>query len=171
MTREERARTKEWLKWIADGIAQELSDVTYEEWLARPSRDTQERTFEGTEVQVEIDRIEKTPTYVHIAVRVDDGRAPFCYSPVSTSFIVNRDVTNLAEGEGKSSGTGSHRLVKRWFCMVAGAGLGWFVVELLGGVDNPLTNVVQTMVGTVGGAIVAYWLCSRGELRRSGEAH
>lgn len=90
MTKLERRQTKAWLQSVADRIVGELGDLTYEQWVARPERETYERDVEGAVIQVEVGRIELTPRYVHIAIRVDDGRAPFVNWPVGTSFIVER---------------------------------------------------------------------------------
>jgi hypothetical protein len=45
---------------------------------------------ESGEYQVEIEILENTPEYVHVALSVDDGSLPASLSPASDSFIVKR---------------------------------------------------------------------------------
>ncbi len=46
---------------------------------------------EGSECyQVEVDRLECTPEYVHVCISVDDGHWR-AFVPLTTSFIVHRD--------------------------------------------------------------------------------
>lgn len=43
--------------------------------------------FEGQEYQFEVQLLENTATYIHVALSVDDGRLPFSISPMSATFI------------------------------------------------------------------------------------
>lgn len=46
---------------------------------------------EGTTFQVEVQLLEVEPSYIHVAVAVDDGSLWRSLKPLSSSFIVHRD--------------------------------------------------------------------------------
>ena len=43
--------------------------------------------FEGKNFQVEVQLLENTDRYLHVALAVDDGVLPFAITPASDSFI------------------------------------------------------------------------------------
>ncbi len=43
--------------------------------------------FEGRQYQVEVQLLENTPEYLHVAVSVDDGSLPASLSPLGRSFL------------------------------------------------------------------------------------
>ena len=81
-------------KRCAGEIARECEQRSYDHWVAADFPVVFERSFEGTEVQVEVELLESTPAYVHLLVSVDDGGI-WAYAPPSESTIIRKDA-----GEG-----------------------------------------------------------------------
>jgi DNA relaxase NicK len=47
--------------------------------------------FESRKFQVEVEILENTANYIHVAVSVDDGSLPASIRPLTDSFIHNKD--------------------------------------------------------------------------------
>jgi hypothetical protein len=47
--------------------------------------------FENKKYQVEVEILENTEKYVHVGMAVDDGTLPAALSPLSTSFICEKE--------------------------------------------------------------------------------
>lgn len=80
-------RKRMFFRHCAEVIAQEVEREGYEFWKAKEERVTFERTFEGVEVQVEINKLEDKNDYVHVSILVDDGGLN-AYCPPGTSVLV-----------------------------------------------------------------------------------
>jgi hypothetical protein len=81
---------------------QEILDVEVARWSALPINElvAQLREVQAYEVereckqyQVEVELIEDTANYVHVAVSVDDGSVPKGILPLTHSFIRQKSVT------------------------------------------------------------------------------
>jgi len=46
---------------------------------------------ESQRFQVEVQLLENTDRYIHVCVSVDDGSLPASLTPISTSFILNKE--------------------------------------------------------------------------------
>jgi len=75
-------------------------DAEVQRWSAKPSAqlleelaDVQayETEFEKKSYQVEVEILENTEKYVHVSVAVDDGSFRGSISPLSTSFICEKE--------------------------------------------------------------------------------
>jgi hypothetical protein len=71
-------------------------EAEVKKWSAKPwaelvtelaNAQAYEIEFEGKAYQVEVQLLENTDRYVHVAVSVDDGSVPASFRPVSESFI------------------------------------------------------------------------------------
>lgn len=80
------------LRRLAEQVAAETEEKPYEHWIAQDYSITYECTFEGRNLQVEINDLEIEPDYVHLIISVDDGGWS-AYYPISTSVIVRREAT------------------------------------------------------------------------------
>jgi len=74
------AEVGEWSRKPYSRLLDELSDV------AAYQRDGKEGFH-----QFEVQMVEREPDYVHVIVSIDDGSFSRSMSPLSRSFIVNRD--------------------------------------------------------------------------------
>ena len=74
------AEARRWSSIPLDQLLSELHDVQAYE-VERDSK----------MYQVEVEVLEDTDKYVHVMVAVDDGRLPGSISPVTTSFIRQKD--------------------------------------------------------------------------------
>lgn len=64
------------------------SALTYDQLISRLSTvDVYEVEDDFKKYQVEIETLEKTEEYVHVAVSVDDGHLPASICPATDSFI------------------------------------------------------------------------------------
>jgi DNA relaxase NicK len=69
-----RWRAKTWEQLLADVEAAQAYEVE----------------FESRKYQVEVEILENTEKYVHVAVSVDDGTLPASVNPLSESFICKK---------------------------------------------------------------------------------
>jgi hypothetical protein len=85
------ARRSQWHRVLETEMAR-WSGMTAGE-LVEALREPQnyEIEFEGKIFQVEIQLLENTDRYVHVALAVDDGVLPFAIAPASDSFICPKD--------------------------------------------------------------------------------
>jgi hypothetical protein len=60
-----------------------------------PSTKAYQVTVDSVEYQVEVDLLENTETYIHVAVGVDYGTLPASISPVSATFNLKKDESPL----------------------------------------------------------------------------
>jgi len=81
------SRREEWRK-VLDSEVQRWSAMSCEQ-LVSELRDLQayEVEFESKKYQVEVELLENTGKYLHVAVAVDDGSLPASISPLTHSFI------------------------------------------------------------------------------------
>jgi hypothetical protein len=70
------AEIKKWSTKSCAELLAELADVQ-----------AYEVESEGKKYQVEVELLENTQKYVHVAVAVDDGSIPASFRPLSSSFI------------------------------------------------------------------------------------
>ena len=70
------AETKRWAGMSCDQLIAELHEVQ-----------AYEVEVESKQYQVEVQLLENTDEYVHVAVGVDDGSLPASLSPITNSFI------------------------------------------------------------------------------------
>jgi len=79
---------------------QPILDAELKRWSAKPSEqllaelgDVQayEIEFENEKYQVEVEILENTEKYVHVMVAVDNGTLPAAISPLSSSFICEKE--------------------------------------------------------------------------------
>jgi hypothetical protein len=66
-------------KWSAKSRAELVGELAEER--------AYEVEFGGKQYQVEVQILENTRRYVHVAVSVDDGSVPASFRPLSSSFI------------------------------------------------------------------------------------
>jgi hypothetical protein len=78
------------MKRLAEEIAGEVSSRPYSHWRAQRFPVCFSRTFEGRELQVELDLLEQKEEYIHIGIAVDDGKLS-AFFPASTSVIIHRE--------------------------------------------------------------------------------
>jgi hypothetical protein len=90
-----KARRNEWnpvlqsevKKWSAMSCARVMSML--------PESECYEVEVESRKYQVEVELLEDTEQYIHIGVSVDDGTLPASFRPASSSFIRNKDASNV----------------------------------------------------------------------------
>ena len=85
-------------KWreVLEGEVAIWSNKTYQQVIAElPSTKAYQVTVDSVEYQVEVDLLENTESYIHVAVDVHDGRLPSAISPVSATFILKKDESHL----------------------------------------------------------------------------
>jgi hypothetical protein len=70
-------------KWEAKSVEQLLAELTEVQ--------AYETEFEKKRYQVEVDLLENTEKYVHVGMAVDDGSFLAVISPLSTSFIREKE--------------------------------------------------------------------------------
>ena len=75
------SEVKRWSAKSCDQLVAELTDVQ-----------AYELEFESNRYQVEVELLEKTKTYLHVLVAVDDGSLPASLSPLSHSFIRQKSI-------------------------------------------------------------------------------
>ena len=80
------------LKQCVEEIAREVERWGYGFWAENRSPVTFNREMFGEELQVEAQTIEHTEDYIHVGVSVDDGRWFNAMCPLSTSFLIRKDV-------------------------------------------------------------------------------
>jgi hypothetical protein len=80
------AEMKRWSAMSWERLAAELADDQ-----------VYEVEFESRKYQVEVELLENTERYIHVAVSVDDGSLPASIRPLTDSFIRNKDSSG---GEG-----------------------------------------------------------------------
>jgi hypothetical protein len=66
-------------KWSAKSWAELVADLADEQ--------AYEVEVGGRQYQVEVQLLENTKKYVHVAVSVDDGSVPASFRPLSSSFL------------------------------------------------------------------------------------
>ena len=84
-------RRKEWAPVLEQERAR-WSAKSYEELLSELREgQTYEITLDSKRYIVEVELLENTPTYLNIAVAVDDGSLPASIVPLTTSFLCRKD--------------------------------------------------------------------------------
>jgi hypothetical protein len=78
--------TKRWSAKSWAQLVQELSEVQ-----------AYEVEVESRRYQVEVELLENTPRYVHVAVAVDDGSLPASFRPLTTTFLRYKDPSEPGE--------------------------------------------------------------------------
>jgi hypothetical protein len=86
-----RARRDEW-KPVLEAEIRKWSSMNSAQIIAKlpDKNECYEVEFESTKYQVEVDLLENTERYIHVAVSVDDGSLPASFRPASSSFICNK---------------------------------------------------------------------------------
>jgi|SoiMetStandDraft_2_1073263.scaffolds.fasta_scaffold213792_1 hypothetical protein len=80
-------RRQRWQK-VLEAEMRRWSALSYNQLISRLSTiDVYEVEDDFKKYQVEIEILEKTEDYVHVAVRVDDGHLPASICPARDSFI------------------------------------------------------------------------------------
>lgn len=74
-------------KWSAMSYAQVMSKL--------PDSECYELEFESRKYQVEVELLENTERFIHVGISVDDGSLPASFRPVFSSFIINKDGSNV----------------------------------------------------------------------------
>jgi hypothetical protein len=69
-------------RWKAKSCAELVTALAEEQ--------SYEIKFEGNTYQVEVQLLENTDRYIHVAVAVDDGSIPASFRPLSSSFVCNK---------------------------------------------------------------------------------
>ena len=84
------SRREEWRKVLASEI-ERWSGKSFEQLISE-LRELQayEVELDGREYQVEVEILENTADYLHVAVAVDDGSLPASIVPVTDSFICQK---------------------------------------------------------------------------------
>jgi hypothetical protein len=80
------AETKRWSAKPWEQLVRELSEVQ-----------AYEVEVESRQYQVEVELLENTEKYVHVAVAVDDGTLPASIRPLSTTFLRQKDASDPGE--------------------------------------------------------------------------
>lgn len=79
-----------------------MLDAEVERWSAKSCEQLEaelagghayEVNYETKPFQVEVQILESAPSYVHVAVAVDDGSLPASFRPLTRSFVRQRDIT------------------------------------------------------------------------------
>jgi len=87
-------RRQEWQK-ILETEMQSWSALPYAQLIARLRTQTVYKVEQGSRTyQVEIDVLENTTEYVHVAISVDDGSIPCSFFPVIDNFITKLPNSN-----------------------------------------------------------------------------
>lgn len=75
-----------------DSEVERWSAKSAEQIIAELAREEKNYITKGpsTDYQFEVQLLENTDTYVHVSVRVDDGRLWYSIHPLSNSFIVQK---------------------------------------------------------------------------------
>ena len=74
------AEIKRWSAMSCEQLTAELADDQ-----------VYEVEFESRKYQVEVELLENTERYLHVAVAVDDGSLPASFRPLTDSFIRNKE--------------------------------------------------------------------------------
>jgi len=84
-------RRKEWAPVLEQETARWSSKTP--EQLLFELREVQsyEVTLDSKRYTVEVELLENTPTYLNVAVAVDDGSLPASIAPLTTSFLCRKD--------------------------------------------------------------------------------
>jgi len=83
-------RRQQWQE-VLQAEMQRWSALTYDQLLALLRTTTAYQIERGSRTfQVEIEALENTPEYVHVAISVDDGSVPASFVPVTQSFVTTR---------------------------------------------------------------------------------
>jgi hypothetical protein len=81
------SRQEEWRK-VLDAESERWSAKSCEQLIAELHEvQAYEVVVDSKRFQVEVDLLENTNEYVHVAIGVDDGSLPGAISPVSKTFI------------------------------------------------------------------------------------
>jgi len=84
-------RRKEWAP-VLDQETARWSAKSYEELLSELREgQTYEVTLNSKRYIVEVELLENTPTYLNVAVAVDDGSLPASIRPLSRTFLRRKD--------------------------------------------------------------------------------
>jgi hypothetical protein len=86
-------RRRRWQE-VLETEKQRWSALPYDELVSRLSRTNYEVERDSQTYQIEIDVLENTPDYVHVAISVDDGSIPASFWPMMDSFITKRPNSN-----------------------------------------------------------------------------
>ena len=87
-------RRRQWRK-VLEAEVQRWSALPYAQLIARLRTQTVYKVEQGSRTyQVEIDVLENTTEYVHVAISVDDGSIPCSFFPVTDSFITELPNSN-----------------------------------------------------------------------------
>jgi hypothetical protein len=88
-------RRQQWRK-VLEAEKQRWSALPYDQLVSRLSKtNIYELEQDAQKYQVEIEVLENTAEYVHIAISVDDGSVPASFLPVTDSFITKRSNPNI----------------------------------------------------------------------------
>ncbi len=88
---QKRASRREQWRPVLEAEVKRWSAMSWVEILAEaPGADCYQVEFKGKTIQVEVQVLENTKDYIHIAVAVDDGCIPASFHPLSESFIVRK---------------------------------------------------------------------------------
>jgi len=84
------ADRKKWRE-VLEGEVALWSKKTYQQVIVElPSAKAYQVRVGSVEYQVEVELLENTESYIHLAVMVDDGTLPASIFPVSDSFILKK---------------------------------------------------------------------------------
>jgi len=83
-------RRQQWRE-VLQAEMQKWSALPYDQLLAQLRTTFAYEIERGSRrYQVEIEALENTPEYVHVAISVDDGSVPASFVPVTQSFVTTR---------------------------------------------------------------------------------
>jgi hypothetical protein len=86
-----RERREAW-RPVLEAEMKRWSAMSYEDLIAELTDDqVYEVEFESRKFQVEVELLENTGRYIHVAVAVDDGSLPASIRPLTDSFIRNKE--------------------------------------------------------------------------------
>jgi hypothetical protein len=90
-------KRKEWAPVLEQETAR-WSSKSYERLLSELRQgQAYEVTLNSKRYAVEVDLLENTPTYLHVAVAVADGSLPASIAPLTTSFLCRKDDSGASE--------------------------------------------------------------------------
>lgn len=89
-----RARLRKEWQPVLEAAVERWSALTYEQILSEiKGQECYQVECQGTQYNVEVQILENTKDYIHVAVSVDDGSLPTSFRPLSESFIVRKEAT------------------------------------------------------------------------------
>ena len=80
---------------VLDAERQRWSGLPYDQLVSRLSQtNVYEVELDSQKYQIEIEILENTTDYLHVAISVDDGSIPASFLPATDSFMTKRPDSN-----------------------------------------------------------------------------